>query len=541
MSRNKRVPIPLPIRGLNTMEQFNLSVDSLQARELTNYYFKNSRLQMRPAVVQIAYQAAVPTAIWFDATSLDVGGQFIILSATGAVYRLDTGATIGAGIGGSPSTDNLTICKHGDLEMLIGAREPRITTSPFTAYTNVTGLLPDVANINPINIDSACSHKSRLYYADGTIINYGSVAQMRGYMPIANVFDVQSLLDGQTISRMFSVSGQTGTGNEALFVVFGTGGKVLVYGGDSPGSANWGLVGAYNMTAPAKATAFIETDGDIFVAGSDYCYWFKDLLTSGAQSAYLNSPSKDIQNLWQGLTIGQASHIKELDLIVIDVASNILNAAEFQINNWGDYGESTVPVDTYYGKLVYHKTLRCFSFWQGPPTSSGAREVSIGGAAPRFIMLGQNGSILLADTTKSIDSTTAEGTITIETSWKTPYFAPFEGVGNKVNSVRVWFENTISGYFEKVRAIFDYSDYNSPLGWYTQSMVTQVNPANYGDGQDDGAAQASNQYHPVIGAQGQGGGVSFQFTQKAKSGSSTTQNQSIYAATAYIEEVGELW
>lgn len=540
--RSKRVPIPLPIRGLNTVEQFNLEVESLQARELTNYYFKNSRLQMRPAVTEHAYNAGLPAdPVWFDATTIGPGGTMICLLSDGSVHQLDTGAAIGLGIGGSAGT-SLTSCKHGDLDMLIGALRPRIKTSPFTAYTNATGLLPDPANIPLDNITSACSHKGRLYYAAGKVINYGSVGQIRGNMPIANVFDVESLLDNQSIRRMFSASGQSGVANDAVFVIFGTGGKILVYAGDSPGSANWSLIGNYNLPAPGGINAFLEIDGDIFVLAKSYCYWFKDVLLGGAQSAYENSPSKDIHNFWQGLYPISCWYNQELDLIVSMVVGGA--TTDFQIQNWANYGKTTSVTDSYYGWMIYHKRLKCFSFWAMPPTSTfcGVQEfpVNATGFTAGFYMLGQK-AILKLDPTKCIDSNTTQGTIPIETSWKTPYFAPFEGIGNKVNSVRVWFENTISGYFEKVRAIFDYSDYNVSLGWYTQSMVTQVNPANYGDGKEDGANQASNQYHPIIGASGAGGGVSFQFTQKAKSGSSTTQNQSIYAATAYIEEAGELW
>lgn len=539
--RNKRVPIPLPIRGLNTVEQFNLSVDSLQARELTNYYFKNSRLQMRPAVTELAYSAGLPSnPVWFDATTLGSGGQRICLLSDGTYYRLDTGALLG-NIGGAANS-TLTTCKHGDLDMLIGAREPRLKVSPFTAYTAITGILPGTLAANTIT--SACSHKGRLYYASGTVINYHGVGLIRGTMPAANVFDLQSLLDNQSILRMFSVSGQSGTSNDALFVIFGSGGKVLVYAGDSPGSANWSLIGTYDMPAPRTVNCFTQIDGDIFVAATDYCYWFKDVLLNGAQSAYENSPCRDIENLWSGLRPNSCWYIQELNLIVTMVASSA-PVTPIQISSWANYGKTTLAlIDTYYGWLIYNRNQKCFSFWAMPPsiTLCGALEVdaTATGAPKTFFLPGQN-SILQLDPAKCIDSNTVQGSIPVETSWKTPYFAPFEGVGNKVNAVRVWFENTISSYFEKVRAIFDYSDYNVSLGWYTQSTVTQVNPANYGDGKEDGANQAANQYHPIIGASGAGGGVSFQFTQKAKSGSSTTQNQSIYAATAYIEEAGELW
>ena len=498
---------------------------------------------MRPAVTELVYRAGTPdNPVWFDATTIGTGGQRIVLLIDGTYYRLDTGVLLG-NIGGAANAE-LSTCKHGDLDMLIGAREPRLKVSPFTAYTAITGVLPGTLAANTIT--SACSHKGRLYYASGTVINYGTLGMIRGTMPAANVFDVQSLLDNQNIRRMFSVSGQSGTSNDALFAIFGTGGKVLVYAGDNPGAANWNLIGNYNVTSIRSVNCFVEVDGDIFVAGEDYCYWFKDLLQGDAQSAYANSPTRDIQNFWQALAPNSCWYIQSLDIIISMVVTG--GTSPIHIENWANYGRYTAVTDNYFGWIVYHKTLKCISFWAMPPsvTSCGGQEVDANGDGKNFYFLGSDrfgtdSSILKLDPTKCIDSTTQLGSVPVETSWKTPYFAAFEGVGNKVNSVRVWFENTISGYFEKVRAIFDYSDYNVSLGWYTQSTVTAVNPANYGDGKEDGANQASNQYHPIIGASGAGGGVSFQFTQKAKSGSSTTQNQSIYAATAYIEEAGELW
>jgi len=362
-------------------------------------------------------------------------------------------------------------------------------------------------------------------------------------MPAANTLDLASVLDGQSLSRIFSVTAQNGIASDSVFVAFGDGGKVLIYGGDNPGAANWTLIGAFSMPAPANSLCFLEIDGDIFIATSEYGYWFRELFSNGAQSAYQNSPTKPIENLWRqvGWANGAVAdyphvfYIKEYDLIIVRSGGT----QGLLSNAIGNYGGSNFV-------FVYHRSLGAISLWITTTIAPGVQQnsTSLAYYAPTF-----NGATRL-DFTSSQDYSFYWSTINapplpalnIETSWKTPYFAPFEGVGNKVNSVRVWFENTISGYFEKVRAIFDYSDYNSPiLGWYTQSMVTQVNPANYGDGKEDGANQASNQYHPIIGASGAGGGVSFQFTQKAKSGSSTTQNQSIYAATAYIEEAGELW
>ena len=536
MSRNKRVPIPLPIRGLNTIEPFNIGIDSGYARELTNYYIKDGRLFIRPAVRDVANDATVTDLpVWIDSSTASIAAGVYGIRANKNVYIMDTGALVGALSGtGLGSMVDCTVCRHSDLTMLIGAQEPRGIASPFTAFTNVTGVVP--ATIAMDSVRAACSHKGRLYYASGTTLDYGAPAQDRGTMAAANTYPLLSLLDNQVIFRIFSITGQNGaSAADAFLVVFGNGGKVLVYAGDSPSAANWSLVGSYNMPPPPNRSSFVEIDGDVFISTAQYGYWFRDLLTGGAQSAYENSPSRPIENLWQ--SIGWTSpvlgnqfrphtyYLKEPDVIVIQGGSG------------PTFNSSLVAPTDSVMSLVYSRKTKAFSAWFTRPIGPSVTQNvdSLTYYAPVFL-----GATSL-NFTNSQDFSFVYGTNDIEATWKTPYFAPFEGAGNKVNSVRVWFENTVSGWFEKLRAIFDYSDYNAPLGWYTQSTVTQINPGNYGDGQDDGAAQASKQYHPVIGAQGQGGGVSFQFTQKAKSGSSTTQNQSIYAATAYIEEVGELW
>lgn len=534
-TRNKRVPIPLPIRGLNTVEPFNIGIDSGYARELTNYYIKDGRLVMRPGIESEAFNFAAFGAVkvaWIDVTTAATGFEAILQD--GRIRNIQTGA--GAGTIGGTAGYGVTTVAHagagGSLSLLIGAREPRNSTAPFA----VAG--PTPASFASTAVTSACSHKGRLYYAgSGAIVDYTNPGVIAGAMP--NTFDFSQFLSGQIISRIFSVTITPNASTENVLVIFGSGGRVLVYAGDHPNAANASLIGKFDMPAPAGRVGFAEVDGDVFVTTAEYCYWVRDLISTGAQSAYENSPTKPIQGMWQSLTWVQptsvvvepyAVYIAALDLILCSPVNKGLLPTTF------DYESDRVI-------LAYHKTLGAWSLWGSAPFAWPVIAVS-GSASNVAYGTNDNAQVLSLNPTLAQDAYSSGATqsnVLIETSWKTPYFAAFEGVGNKVNSVRVWFENTISGYFEKVRAIFDYSDYNVSLGWYTQSTVTAVNPANYGDGKEDGANQASNQYHPIIGASGAGGGVSFQFTQKAKSGSSTTQNQSIYAATAYIEEAGELW
>lgn len=536
-TRNKRVPIPLPIRGLNTVEQFNSDIGSGYARELTNYYIKDGYLRVRPAVRSAAYTSGAGTVAWFDPSTS--GSGFIALRSNGDKITVSTGAVITAAFYAG-QTQLATTVKHsgptGSLDLVIGMSEPRLAASPFT----IAG--PTTFSFLTAAVACACSHRGRLYYANsGTIVDYGTPGQIAG--AFANTIDFAQFMAGQSILRMFSLTVNPNTSTENVFAIFGDLGRVLFFAGDHPAAANWTLISAFDMPQPGSRITFAEVDGDIFVGTTDYAYWARDLIQGGAQTAYENSPTRPIENAWKSVLwyfgsttnpeVSYCKYLKNLDVVLCSCFEKQPGGTSFPY--FAEYGSEAVI-------FAYHKKYKAWTLWGiapffWPVFDVGTSTISAYGTSYRKEVTALTpGSI--------VDQNGTSGSlvdISIETSWKTPYFAAFEGVGNKVNSVRVWFENTISGYFEKVRAIFDYSDYNVSLGWYTQSTVTQVSPANYGDGKEDGANQASNQYHPIIGASGAGGGVSFQFTQKAKSGSSTTQNQSIYAATAYIEEAGELW
>lgn len=519
---NQLIPVPLPILGLNTVEAFSLPWESRYAREFTNFMLYNGRVQVRPAFRSQVYNSSFTAnpVHWFDKTSTP--DWYAILS-DGKIRKLSdgTGATT---IGGSPAY-NATVCKHVSLELVIGCREPRLTTNPFTAWTITT------ATVTATDIRAACSHKGRLYVFNSNTAEYSSIGQITGAMPAGQTFSFSEFLDGQSILRAFSVTVQPGDQSQNVLAVFGSGGRVLVYSGDYPGSATWALIGKFDMPTPISNVGFVEVDGDLWVSTQSYPYWFRDLFSGGAQTAYANSPGRAIENIWSGVfwassvALPEVSHSfydPRLDAVITQCSEkssgyiNLGTIAEYQ--NEGLY-------------FVYLRKYRAWAVWYATPMF-----------APFVYPYGTayNGEIKTISYTDIVDQYDGSNTIDIESSWKTPYFAS-AGPGAKVNGVRVFFENTVSGYFDKVRVIFDRSDYNSALGWYTQSMVTQVNPGNYGDSVNDAVAKSFNQYNPLIGASGIGGKFSIQFTQKRKSGSSSSQLQSIYDANVYLQPGGNLF
>ena len=108
-------------------------------------------------------------------------------------------------------------------------------------------------------------------------------------------------MNGETVIRMipFTASANADYLTDSLFGIFGSSGTVLVYSGSDP--TDWVQVGAWRMPAPVSNMAFVEVDGDIFIATKEYAYWVRDLMAGGASYAYENSPSRTIQNLWQSV------------------------------------------------------------------------------------------------------------------------------------------------------------------------------------------------------------------------------------------------
>ena len=528
MARNKIIPIPIPILGLNTVNPF-VSFDSGYAREFTNQMLLNGRVYSRATCRTQLYNPSLTSngVHWFDVVNADINGDAIL--PDGKIRRISDGSGATT-IGGSPSY-NATQVKHVSLNLVFGCREPRLARSPFTTWTFTT------LGITATVINCGCSHRGRLYVTDGSTIEWSNVEQITGTM--AGTTSLSAFLDGQSIIRMFSVTINPSLTTENVLVLFGDGGRVLVYQGENPGASNWQLIGKFDMPKPISNVSFVEISGDIFVAGRTFAYWFRDLFNGGAQTAYDNSPTRPIENLWNTATwkssvsdqeVSHSFYMASIDAI-ITMSSEQSIGSLYAYTDIADYQNEGV----YY---VYFRKYNAWGIWFAPPFFTPVQDDGVGGFwgtsyASEIRTFG--GPAFMRDSFLGVD-------IDVETSWKTPYLSLPGGNGLKVNGVRLFFENTISGYFHKVRAIFDNSDYNSvPFGWYTQSTVAQYNPGNYGEASNDSGAHTYNQYNPFLGVGGSGGAVSLQFTMKPKSGSLYSQRQSIYAANLILEDAGEMF
>ncbi len=520
------VPIELPLAGLNTLTPF-LPFNSGYARELTNIAIKNGTIEMRPAIDYIAANSGITNrTLWYDG---DISPAELITS-NGNRVNFSTGAVIAAL--GSYAFNRIPMeLSYRSVDYIIGLGAPRQAISPFTPWSITT------ASIVGTSITSACVHKGRMYVCDGLTIEYTGLGQVAGAIPATNTFPISqflqntpnrlSIFDAETVLRMFSVTALAGNETSNVFVVFGTGGSVLVYTGDFPGDPNWELIGSFKMPTPINEVCFVEVNGDIFVATSQYCYWFRDLFTGDSQTAFDKRPSKLVDNLWQsfswdtGRMNEEAPHCfyyQTLNAIVCQCFDKGALSKVAQYNNEACY-------------LVYFLEYKAWALWLMAPIFAPVQGTTGKSYFPYGI------TSLVRD--RGYDASQSGGAAqNIYTSWKTPYLSPEGGKNKQLSGVKPFFFNEGSGAFELLQAIYDFTDYTQPFGFWNQPSATGgLDPANFTKGSISVASGgASKIYTEYCGLSGNGAGVSLQFTQKGDDSPAIREPQKIYKATVFLTE-----
>jgi hypothetical protein len=327
---------------------------------------------------------------------------------------------------------------------------------------------------------------------------------------------------------MFSVTALPGNYTSNVFVVFGDAGRVLVYQGDYPGSPSWELIGDFKMPAPISRLCLVEVNGDIFVATTQYCYWFRDLFNADAQVAYDKRPSKPIDNLWQSVvwtwpTINpsEISHIwynSELNAIICQCFE------KGQLVKVGEYNNEACY-------FVYFLEYRAWAFWLMAPIFAPVINNQIGMS---YFPYGITALDSLSGYDDNQAGTTPAG-YEIYTSWKTPYYQPANGRNKQLSGVKPFYYHQLSGDLELIQAIYDFSDYTQPFGFYNQpSAIGGLNPNIFTSGSISLASTLADIYTEFCGVGGNGAGVSIQFTQKGEFGDRIPQK--IYSASMTLTE-----
>jgi hypothetical protein len=506
----------MPLAGLNTREPF-IGFESGYARELTNYSIQNGSIQMRPGVAYTAAHASITNRILWYAS----GSPAEVISGGNRV-NFSTGAVLGALASYAFNAIPIAV-KHQSLEYIIGLGAPRASTSPFGVWGFTTLAITATA------ITSACSHKGRLYVCDGSTIEYSDIGQITGAIPAGQSFPISRFMQGETVLRMFSITALPGNYTSNVFVIFGSGGRVLVYEGDYPGSPSWQLIGDFKMPAPISAVCLVAINGDIFVATDQYCYWFRDLFTADAQIAYEKRPSKPIDNLWQSVVWTWSSLSNpEISHVWYNQALNAIICQCFEKGELVKVGEYQNEACYF----VYFLEYKAWAFWLMAPMFAPIISNALG------MSYGPPWGITSLNASAGFDENQITGSpawYEIYTSWKTPYYQPTNGRNKQLSGVKPFYYHEFSGDLELIQAIYEMSDYTQPFGFYNQpSAIGGTNPLYFTSGNISLPSTLVDIYTEFCGVSGNGAGVSIQFTQKGEFG--VREPQKIYAASMTLTE-----
>lgn len=549
---DKLIPIPVPLRGLNTVEP-DLPIDAMYARELTNLLIVNGRLRQRPSVQEWKELPNVnDEAGWWSAN------QVILKNLTGDIVRFSDNTVVGNVGGSTQGVYSPIVIKHASIELLLGVRQPRDPrTSLFPAWSFTT------LGITATSIVAGVSHKGRLYVSAGSVFEYSNVAAVSGTM--AGSFDVGEFTDNEPIEYMYSFNTQTGQANDENVLVIITANVILVYAGDLPASQTWNLIARYSIGTTRNLIKEIE--GDLFLATPTLAFMLSDLFQQGIAQINREPRNAAIKNLWSeqvwdfGVGIGSVTpaHIwyhSELDIVVC-------SCFQTKLEPYFEYTNEQVS-------FVYHRKYQAWSIWAGAPIYSPV--ISDVGEGYTFTTYRRYINKLAQD---DFDFGLT-GLIKIEMSWKTPFVLPFRGQLQQVQGVRprwrykrsvvmtnpsappatITTENT-SAPLEVVRAVFDYTDYTvnsngstiaSVWPFYQQetASVAVVNPENYAELSIDIVANTSGNYAPFAGLNGIGEGVGLHIVKKNDVDDPTDVNYlqtsetelEIYGATIYAKDGG---
>jgi hypothetical protein len=462
-------------------------------------------------------------ANWFDISN-DEG-----IAYNGDTVTLSTGAVTGT-IGGACQA-HATTATHVNANFLFGCRAPRGATSPFTAWTFTT------AAIAATSIKCGVSWKGRLYVTDGVSIEYSNLGAV-GTSTLNGGVPISYNMGGQNVIRMLVLTGssQANILTDSILVLFGDGGRVLMYSGNDP--TDWVQIGQWDMPPAISSLGFTVVDGDIFVATRRYAYWARDLLIGGATYAYNNSPSRPVENLIQSLRyvdspgtfnaplvtyLGIVQGV-DIDCIVITPTDGVTTVDSLNLLNIANTGGPS---------LVYFRKYKAWALW----FTAFRHPIATVPAAATGLLTYYCNSI---DGAFDVNEIGYNDVYNLEPTWSTSYLNPFSGRNQKLVGVRPFFgsddpEITVGG-------VADFSDFNSPYGFQAQATaVAPVTPGLYAKSAVVFPANSYKQYRPYGAIGVDGGGISVYLRLEQAANEDYRLLKQIYQVVAYFEDGGELY
>lgn len=250
------ISIPAPVSGLNDRDSIDLMTPDF-ALSLVNMVPESGKLRLRRGYATHA-SGMTPTVQSLFEYNAQNGTSQLIACGGGKIWNATT-AGVATSLGSGFVVNYWQAINFGNKLVLVnGTDQPQQwdgTTLSNAVYTGVTD--NDLIHLT--------SYKNRLYFVekDSSSVWYGAVDAITGAL---TEFDVSSIFTrGGYIMWAKSWSRDKGEGVNNVFVICSSEGEILVYGGDYPGDANWGLLGHFYQAPPIGRRSALSIDGDLII------------------------------------------------------------------------------------------------------------------------------------------------------------------------------------------------------------------------------------------------------------------------------------
>lgn len=289
---NVPASVEAPTGGLNTRDnEANMPIGD--ALICTNIIPQLGRMESRKGYITFAtnLNGNVETiSQYYSGTN-----RKIIAAAGGNIYDASGGGDVSSSILGSGFNESRwqTTNFRGTLVMVSGNDAPQGYDGSSLSPLTISG-----SGLTVSTLVGVTAHKNRLWWWDGSTqeVWYGAVDTIGGTLTKFPLDRVGQFGGHLVAAATWSIDG--GAGIDDYIVFFMSGGDILVYQGEDPGS-DFALIGTYRLSSPISIRAVSELGGDIALVNQNDLVFFSEVFKNGGVVTNLSKLSGAIQSAVQ--------------------------------------------------------------------------------------------------------------------------------------------------------------------------------------------------------------------------------------------------
>lgn len=310
-----------PVMGWNTYDAIS-AMDPSYAIEAINFFTNTgSSVDLRKGYTHLTTTFGAGTALYL----FNYGDTHLIASGFQGRIAYDINVTTGVATALNPSGPILyPYCSAVNFMGRIIFKD--FFFAPSVYYDGTTFGLSGytIGGSPPVGIYQPNVYKSRIYFIGGASAYYGGVQAVTGALTQVDFSPFLTL--GGGIFYAGSTTKQ-GLQNNSYFVVVSQRGEVLLYSGEFPGDASWGLVGHFYMPPPSGYDSFFNFGADLLIITVGGLVRLSDVLNGSTPLIPMSQKINDqfIAGIANTLYVGGANgtYFPAGNMIIINIPTQV--------------------------------------------------------------------------------------------------------------------------------------------------------------------------------------------------------------------------